>query len=180
MRFRLSTFLLTVTIIAILFAWYVDHHSSQNDINGTWYYPTPEEQVGGYWETLTINEDGTFSKFQQYRTFNETFTGSYSIQPNGIVNFLIEEKMSNAGPKAGESYTIGKTYSCRCAVESKQNLIICHIGHDFGADSGVRMPGDCFVEWYCYSSLSHDEQGKQRYSEFKKLIESQSADPDAG
>ena len=175
MQFRLSTTLLGIALIAVLLAWHVGSQRP-TDITGTWYYPTPDEIGTGYWETLTIRSDGTFTKHQQYRMSNEEFFGNYFVDDNGLVTFHVSKKISdptNDGRNT-ESYRIDKSYECRCALDSNNNMIDHSIGHDaiFQTDEvRVVAPSDCYLKWHCYTSMSHEQQSDVVVQMFLEIVD---------
>ncbi len=135
---------------------------SRENICGVWYYPTPDVSLSGYWETLTIRADGTFTKFQQYRMFSETYEGVYSTGDDGTVSFHVNRRINDNNNTATsiESHDIEKTYRCRCAVDATGNLIVVTLNREIPPESGVRVgwPDDCFLNWHCYTQTTHEEQ----------------------
>ena len=171
MRFRLSTILLVALCLCILLAWHNDRNTKRNDLANVWVYPNVDTQGSGYWDTFTINADGTFTKEQSYRGHSELFTGTYSVQPNGIVEFWVETKAYDLhGRNQPETYQIGKSYRCRCAVDSSENLIIREV-HGETAKRGFSQPSDCDIIWESYSSKHALKQHHaERLANFNALM----------
>ena len=167
MRFRISTLLLVIALGAVLLAWHLEKTDSRNEIAGVWYYPTPDINLMGYWETLTIRKDGTFTKFEQHRMSSETYAGTYTLGNDGVYYFDVTQKtISN-----GDEFKLAKQYRCRCALDHRGYLIIHSVNFDFGSDSGVGFPQDCYLKWHCYCPHSHDEQRNMESEKIKALIE---------
>ena len=162
--------LLFVAIVGILFAWYVDRTNSDNDISGVWYYPSEEINLSGYWETLTIRADGTFTKHEQYRFGSETYEGEYWRSQNGVVTFHASKK--RIGSNLSESVVVDAEFQCRCAIDTNNNLIIVDL-HPETPHSGNRIrvisSEDCFLKWYCYTSVSHEEQSEAMLEMFREI-----------
>lgn len=163
--------LLLIAFGATCIAWQLDRNRRQQ-IEGTWYYPTRDNAMLGYRETLTLNKDGTFEKVQRYRTFQETYSGTYVCENDGAYTFSVSTKLNPKALKDGpgfDTYQIDKRYRCRCAIDNSGYLVIMDLGHDFEERPSVREPDSCFLDWHCYSPHSHDEQSEldqQRISEF--------------
>jgi hypothetical protein len=173
-RFRLSTVLWIVALVAVLLAWYVDHNREhRGDVVGVWYYPTPDVSLSGYWETLTISSDGTFTKLEQGRVGSETYSGTYSIAKDGLVTFHVTSKQFNYGkiPPQIEVYDVDAKFRCRVALDPHANLVIANLNAQPPSDSvRIVMPDTLDVDWQTtYSSINHEAQDK---AEIEELLNS--------
>ena len=177
MRFRLSSLLLMVTLVAVLVAWYVDHHRHRSDdIVGVWYYPTLDHPFRKFQETLTLCADGTFTLQQD---MNATYSGTYRLAGNGIALFHVTSKQCVFGVGPPQTYDVDETYRCRIARDSYSNLIVVDLDPDVGppdSDMGplgrvkVVLPETVDISWHCYTSMSHDVQNAQRDVMWKEWI----------
>lgn len=162
-RFRLVTLMLLVAVASIFFAWAL-HYRNRVAFAGDWYYPTPDEHRSGYWETLTIRQDGTFTKLERGRIGQDSYSGTYSVADNGVVTFHVTQKLYDPGhiPLAVETYAVDKSYRCRVAIDAHGNLIVVCLDPDFGAAGDVRIgyPWSCDLAWHWYSPLSHEKQSE--------------------
>ena len=152
MKFRLSTTLLLIAIVAVTLGWYVDRHTrNHREILGTWYYPTDDVGVFGYTSLMDLRTDGTFSKMQGYRTSHETFDGTFEIQENGIVRFHVTTRtegsdiaeavaeMTGHGDDNPTITQLDSYFSCRCAVDSSGYLVIDAQDWNIGnSETGIR------------------------------------------
>lgn len=159
-RFRLATLLLLIAVAGALFAWAL-YYRNRAEFAGVWYYPTPDNHHAGYWETLTIREDGTFAKEEQGRMLTEDYSGTYAVAENGVVTFHVTQKrydLQQIPPKV-ETFAVDKSYRCRVAVDAHGQLIVLCLDPP-GPDGGVRIeyPESCDLAWYCYTAMSHQEQ----------------------
>jgi len=165
--------LLLIALGAICVAWQLDRNRRQQ-VEGTWYYPTRDISLMGYWETLTLNKNGTFEKVQRYRTSQETYSGTYACTNDGTYTFNVLTKLNPKPLVDGpgfDTYEIDKRYRCRCAIDNSGYLVITHLDRGFEERPVVREPDACFLDWNCYSPHSHDEQidmVQQRISELLK------------
>ena len=151
--------LLLIALVAVCVAWYLERNS-RHEIAGTWYYPTRDINMMGYWETLTLNKDGTFTKFEQHRMSNETYSGTYTRNGDGTYYFdVIEKHRDRRNTHTDfESFKIGKRYRCRCSIDKLGYLLIKPLDFDVGSDSVARFPEDCYLDWHSYDRHSHSEQ----------------------
>ena len=128
-KFRLSTILLVVALIAIALGWYVDF-GSRDRIIGTWTGPASALTLSSnsYTTTLEIRPDGTFSKVQRDGTNAVTFTGTYSILDDGLVKFNVAQ-IARATDVLDEwtASTTDRNYFCRCAIDATGFLVIAEI-----------------------------------------------------
>ena len=180
MRFRLSSFLLMIAIVALMTAWYIDHHRQRSDdIVGVWYYPTPDHIFRKYQETLTLRADGTFTLEQ----WIANYTGTYTLAGNGIVLFHVATKQQVLASAPSETYSVDRTYRCRIARDSYSNLLVIDLepgmgspDSDMGPLGEVRIvwPETVDISWHCYTSMSHDAQNAQRDAMWKKWEEEMS------
>jgi len=154
MRFRISTILFSIAIAAICMGWHLES-SSRHDISGVWYYPNGDMTVLGYRETLTITKDGGFTKVETHRKFKESFSGIWSENEDGTYCFYVTEKTLGSNDK---TISVDKTYTCRCALDSQDNLVIRPIGYDFGCEQPIRNEDDCFLEWHCYTRKTYEQR----------------------
>ncbi|MHB8957358.1 MAG: hypothetical protein ACYC4U_30720 [Pirellulaceae bacterium] len=171
MRYRLSSFLLTLTLVSVLLAWYVDHHRYRaDDIVGVWYYPTLDHPFHKGKETLTLRADGTFT-LQQWIA---TYSGTYTLAGNGIALFHVTSKQQLFGGAPPETYDVDETYRCRIARDSYSNLIVVELDPDVDSlnsdlsplgDVKVVLPEDVDIAWHCYTSMSHDAQSEAIWKE---------------
>jgi hypothetical protein len=157
--------LVAVLVLAVnLVAWFwLGHQPSTSSYGnrhrdsfiGVWYYPTPELQAVGYWETLTINEDGTFTKHQEYNQSSETYSGTYSVTDNGLVKFSVTRVVTNHE----NSFDVNRTYACRVATDLHGNLLVVNLyGRGFD-DVHYSSPSSGDITWrYCYTAMNPDEQ----------------------
>jgi len=172
-QFRLSTILFLVVLLAVSFAWHLERsRNDQTDITGKWHYPTPDVSILGYWETLTIRKDGTFTKHQQHRTFSETYNGEYSYGKNGVFSFHIICKETDADAMRDDD--IDLLFRCRCAKDNRNNLLIkCLYGVSVGRDHSPVTNLDGFpIEWHSYTSMSRDEQRDAQLEMVQEVFDS--------
>lgn len=170
-RFRLATLLLLIAVAGALFAWALYYRTSVA-FAGVWYYPTPDIQGAGYWETLTIRDDGTFTKEEKGRMLTEVYSGIYSVAENGVVTFHVTQKRYGAheSPPKVETFAIDKFYRCRVAVDAQGELIVSCLDPP-GPEGAVRIghPGSCELAWYCYTAMSHEEQHEAFQQELEAI-----------
>ena len=164
--------LLLIAIAAVCVSWHLEQRS-RHQISGTWYYPTRDISVTGYWETLTLNGDNTFTKFEQHRMSNETYSGTYSRNSDGSYLFNVLEKRCDTENThiEFESFQISKRYRCRCSIDNSGHLLVKPLDFDIGSDSGVRFDKDCFLDWHSYSRISHDKQREVERQEMLKIVD---------
>lgn len=128
MKFRISTILLTIALLAVGMAWYVERTRHRMDLHGTWYYPTKGRGLYGYTSMLEIKPDGTFTKTQGSRTLVEIFAGSYSEERSGAITFHVTKKTQknrSSNSQFDPVVTIlDENYRRRCAVDGSGYLII--------------------------------------------------------
>ncbi len=191
MRFRLSSFLLMIALVALVTAWYVDHHRHRSDdIVGVWYYPTSDHPFCNGQQTLTIRADGTFTL--EEKAF-ATYSGTCKLAGNGIALFHVTSKRQLFGGMPPQTYEVDKTYRCRIARDSYSNLIVIDLEPDVGSlDSGagsldpdmdslhldmrllgdvrVEFSNDVFIDWRCYTSRRR-EQGEAREKLLKSWVD---------
>ena len=177
MRFRLSTILLVAAIFCVLIAWYANDNAGRNDIVNVWHYPNVDAQGSGYWDTFTVNNDGTFTKLQSYRGHSELFKGTYKTYPNGVVQFYVESKDFDLhGRNKPETYPIGKSFRCRCAIDDTENLLVHQIDGELGTFGGSQ-PAECNIVWKCYSSTGAIEKHrKERLETFEAFFKQTKGD----
>ncbi len=138
---------------------------------GIWHYPTPDIALSGYWETLTIRSDGTFTKHQQDRIGSETYGGTYSVAEDGLVTFHVTSKQYDNGsvPSQIKLFNVDAVFRLRVAVDSQGNLIVADLNPFTSTGVRVIMPEDVDVAWYCcYTSMTH---GAQSDAMMKRLME---------
>jgi len=172
MRFRLTTSLLLIAIIAIFTNWYAERQS-RRVITGQWYWPTQDVGVLGYWETLTLNRDGTFEKVQQYRMGQETYSGTYMCNNDGTYSFDVSKKVCPQPRMEGPgfvTYEIRKGYTCRCAIDDAGYLVVTSL-QEFGERTGDLKTDDCNLKWHCYSPYSHEKQSEFEQQKIDAIIE---------
>lgn len=173
-RFRLATLLLFIAATGIFFAWAL-YYRKQVAFAGDWFYPTPDDHLSGYWETLTIRPDGTFTKLEMARFGSESYSGTYSVADNGVVTFHVTQKQYDPGsiPPAVETFAVDKSYDCRVAIDSHGNLIVFCL--DPVLDTGLRIeyPDSCELVWYSYSPMSHEEQSEAEREWLNEAVDSQ-------
>ncbi len=169
-RFRLATLLLLIAMAGALFAWAL-YYRNRVAFAGAWYYPTPDIQGAGYWETLTIRDDGTFAKEEKHRMLTEVYSGTYSVAENGVVTFHVTQKRYDPHriPPEVETFTVDESYRCRVAVDAQGELIVSCLDPP-GPEGGVRIgyPESCDLAWYCYTVMSHQEQHEAVWREIEE------------
>ena len=171
MRFRISTFLLVVAILAILLGWYLDRNRVENELVGTWHFPTLDnEQSAANRDTLILRDDGTFSKIQKYQFFGETYKGTYSIIQDGVVSFYVDEKDYELYGKTVETIHMGWNCHCRCAVDRDKYLLVHQVHCDRIGNEASSSRERFHLDWHCYSSLTPKEQGAIQKREFEKFM----------
>ena len=109
--------------LAILLGWYVDRKShSQPKLIGVWRYPSEGVPARlGYSSLLSLNENGSFSKRQNYRWGSEVFEGTYSVDDNKVVfifSTLTSVQRSNPSP----AHAIDGQYTCTWAIDKSGYL----------------------------------------------------------
>ena len=145
MKYRLSTALLLVTVVAISLAWYVDHFNRDRDeIVGTWLYPTPDFHLSGYRTTLEIRANGSFTKVQYGRSGCTTYDGNYSVNENGTITFQLS-KRNHESPifelfpdYKPEAETLDAWFRCRCAIDKSGHLLIDPGISPFAGGTGIK------------------------------------------
>ena len=148
MRFHLSSFLLLIALVALVTAWYIDHHRHQSDdIVGVWYYPTSDNAFTKGHETLTINADGTYTLED---VGFATYSGTYRLAGNGTALFHVTSKRQLFTGMPPQTYEVDKTYRCRIARDSYSNLIVIDLEPDtrpstFDTDSLIPI-------WECWGT----------------------------
>ena len=158
-KFRLSTSLLIVAVVAIALGWYLDHNSSVW-LTGTWVGPsTPNLLQLGYSTSLEIRENGTFTKVQRFGASTNTFTGNYSILDDGLVKFHAT-KLGYSSCSDGEPQesSIARTFLCRCAIDKSGILVIyqCSATLEIGEDPNIPFKFGPYsdISWEAYSRLN--------------------------
>ena len=123
MKFRISTALLFIALIAVGLGWWADRNSNRQ-IQGLWRYPTPDIALTGYSTTLEIRADGTFTKVQRHRTFTQTFSGEYKTLERGLVQFHVTEQNDSIFGLDETPKEIDQSFRCRCAVDKTGYLVV--------------------------------------------------------
>lgn len=172
-RFRITTLLLLIAFVAMPLALYLSNRD-RYAFTGVWYYPTPDVQGSGYWETLTIQSSGAFAKLEKYRLLTETYHGTYSIADDGIVTFHVTSKQydPHSIPPKVKTFAVDARFRCRAAVDSHGNLIIVHLDPVQGPGVRIGYPDDCILSWYCYTPVSHEEQDRAKMKRLDDAIQS--------
>jgi len=139
-RYRLSTVLLVVVIIAISLSWYLDHfYKYRKEVVGTWIYSHP-----GYRTVLKIRPDKTFTKVQYGREVIKTFEGVYHIIGNsGKISFNVTKIQTEFGTTINVKEIEDSLY-CRCAVDADGFLLINYVG-------AQSIPIKLGLRWETYS-----------------------------
>ena len=172
LKFRLSTILLLVALVATALGWYVDRNS-KGGINGSWTLANFPIGHQGYSSTLEIRPDGTFSKIQRHRRGEESFAGTYNIVEPGIVDFRVSKAdytpvfdVKGAFPdlldpedrdKTPET-KIDRTFKCRYAIDSSGCLIL----HEYKMlrifEEGMNGKTNLDIEWEIYAPANADNK----------------------
>ena len=136
MKFRISTALLSVTLLSISLGWFIDHRDEE--IVGSWH--SSDMSVDGYRTTLDIGKDGTFEKVQQYALGNrKVYKGSYSVKGNGTFVFLISETISSSLGEEPISKECNSSFYCRCAIDKSGYLLLYMFMTRFAASNGIEV-----------------------------------------
>lgn len=165
MRFRLLNLVWILTIASICLAWYVDRSRQRpDDILGVWY---SEAGPRKYWDTLTLNRDGTFSKAQRGMYLGEVYSGKYIITKNGAYLFHVTSKENDAGYSSTTIHNVDARFRCRLAIDHKGRLIVANLDRKANSGGvGIAFPETVDMDWRpCYSRLSHDQQVNLRMSQ---------------
>ena len=135
-RFGLKTAFCVVTLCVILVAFFaIFENHSNDDIVGDWYYCD-----GSFKETLLINADGTFSKFEQYKWSTIAYSGKYAISEKGIIAFYSQKRVE------GCVEIIDIESQCRFAIDSAGFLIFYELDKTYVENQPIyRVP-----RWHCY------------------------------
>ena len=161
MRFTLLNVLLSITVVSISLAWYIDRSNPPaTDISGTWYSDSNEM---GYWETLVIQKDGVFTKRQQYKFGETNYRGNVSVNANGEYLFRFTSKTSSSRPG---TEILDQRFVCRCAKDDQNNLIVKPLGHTNPFEANQIPP----IVWPVYSSRSFDQQSNDLLAEINKMV----------
>ena len=158
MRFRISTILFSVALIAILCGWWLDYSMrNRREIVGAWRYPTPDAMMLGYRTTFEIRPDGTFSKIQRYRTSATRFDGRYTTNDDGTITFhflaaTTETSISSRSSDAElPSESIDVKATCRCGIDKSGYLIIRDTRFSSVEEIGIQfesyVPTDSPLPW---------------------------------
>jgi len=113
--------------------------------------PVSRRGGSGYWDTLTVSADGTFTKHQQFRGHSELYRGAYTRNQHGLYLFhVVEKEYDGGGEDNPETFVVNKTLYCRFATDDAGNLLV----HEIHGDPELRFaaPDECNVIWKCYSS----------------------------
>lgn len=87
MKFHLSTLLLAILVAALGLGWYLNSTKLERDkIVGRW---QNAKSGKGFWTSLEIHENGTFTKSESGRTETSFFRGTYALQRFGMITFAV-------------------------------------------------------------------------------------------
>ena len=137
MKFRISTALLVIAILFVSLGWFIDHR--HEEIVGSWHYPTPDINVGGYRTTLDIRKDGTFEKVQQYALgYQRVYKGSYSVKENREFVFSVSEEIFKFPGKEPISESFDDSFRCRCAVDKSGYLLFHVLSSSFAETNKIK------------------------------------------
>ena len=127
MKFRLSTILLSIAVIAILCGWHLERQS-RSIISGVWIYPTDNSPLKHttvkYKEVLTIKRDGTFTKKEDFVVSWVSYNGTHETDENGVTTFHVTEVLRGAFSGEPERDDVSFIYRCRCNVDSFGTLLV--------------------------------------------------------
>jgi len=161
-QYSLRSLMIVMILFCFLFAWigYKIREAGRTEIIGSWQYPTDDVTVLGYSTTLDINRDGKFRKEQAYRSHTETYTGTFSINKDGTIDFHVttrtfdydfnykldtqgsETKMVKGDPEVTK---VDATFVFRCAIDKTGYLIFSDVVPFRSNDDE-----DIGIEWETY------------------------------
>ena len=159
MKFRLSTTLLFLALVAVALGWYTDR-DSRDKITGSWYGPTSVMIVvsRGYETYLHILPDGTFLKVQTYSGREVSFAGTYDTRDDGLVTFHV----SKIGHAPTSSFNpvwsqVDRRFYCRCAIDNFGRLVISELTRSSPAPVNSETPKDPIgdLRWETYQSSTY-------------------------
>ena len=125
LKYRLSTSLLVIALVATALGWYVDH-TSNSKYTGTWVGIADNfPESTGYSTSLEIRSNGTFEKIQRFAGTTTIFTGEYNTVDNGLVQFNVTKLVcSKHGHEGKFKLNTNRVFQCRCAIDAVGILII--------------------------------------------------------
>ena len=127
MKFRLSTIIFTIAIVAIALGWLVDRNS-RSRIAGSWAYPPPDSSLNWtstrYSDFLSISADGSFTKTQDYGISRETYSGTMHTDQTGLTTFHVTSVTAASEFGTDQKSDVDFRFLCRCAVDKFGYLVV--------------------------------------------------------
>lgn len=124
----LWTHLLLLAVAAgLAVGWFAERTSSKPfDIAGHW------RAQGGYMgydtsnfvSVLQINDDGTYTKTESTGENGSSFSGTWNIDEEGLVNFHVLKRARVWGEKTDPAEDVQLYFQCRCGLDSSGVLVI--------------------------------------------------------
>ena len=158
-RYRISTLLLTITILVICTAWYFDRSPPlRSRLIGVWHHPI--HGIGRV-ETITFYADGRFD-----RNFGSNrYIGTYVVNDSDIVSFAFLER-SVAGGMRRLTEEERRLADCRakCVIDDDGDLLIVNLNPEIAYEYQIPK-NECYIPSRDYIREAEYKARNKRYNQ---------------